>query len=102
MNCKFQKTSGLYLAYFDFFFKSVSQLDFKKSPIQVHVITNYNQVESFKTNLACIWVILIFEVLNDQNLLQNRIWLIGFRVMPSVVQVVISQNQLKLLGSVEK
>ena len=29
--------------------------------------------------------------------LQNRIWLIGFRVM-----VVISQNELKLLGIVEK
>ena len=34
--------------------------------------------------------------------LQNRIWLIGFRVMFSFVQVVISQNGLKLLGSVEK
>ena len=41
-------------------------------------------------------------VLNDQNLLQNRIWLIGFRAMSSFVQVVISQNELKLLGSVEK
>ena len=34
--------------------------------------------------------------------LQNRIWLIGFRVMSSFVQVVISQNELKLLCSVEK
>ena len=34
--------------------------------------------------------------------LQNRIWLIGFRVMSTFVQVVISQNELKLLGSVEK
>ena len=33
---------------------------------------------------------------------QNRIWLIGFRVTSSFVQVVISQNELKLLGSVEK
>ena len=32
--------------------------------------------------------------------LQNRIWLIGFRVTSSFVQVVISQNELKLLGSV--
>ena len=28
---------------------------------------------------------LIVEVLNEQNLLQNRIWLIGFRVMSSLV-----------------
>ena len=33
---------------------------------------------------------------------QNRIWVIGFRVMSSFVQVVISQNELKLLGRVEK
>ena len=33
---------------------------------------------------------------------QNRIWLIGFRVMSSCAQVVISQNELKLLGSGEK
>ena len=45
---------------------------------------------------------LIVEVLNDQKFLQNRIWLIGFRIMLSFVQVVISQNELKLLGSVEK
>ena len=45
---------------------------------------------------------LIVEVLDDQNFLQKRIWLIGFRVMSSFVQVVISQNELKLLGSVEK
>ena len=45
---------------------------------------------------------LIVEVLNNQNLLQNRIWLIGFRVLSSFVPVVISQNELKLLGSVEK
>ena len=34
--------------------------------------------------------------------LHNRIWLIGFRVMSSIVQVIISQNELKLFGSVEK
>ena len=34
--------------------------------------------------------------------LQNRIWLIGFRVMSSFVEVVISENELKLLASVEK
>ena len=45
---------------------------------------------------------LIVEVLNDQNLLQNQSWLIGLRVMSSFVQVVISENELKLLGSVEK
>ena len=43
---------------------------------------------------------LIVEVFNDQNRLQNRIWLIGFRVMSSFVHVVISQNELKLLCSV--
>ena len=45
---------------------------------------------------------LIVEVLNDQNLLPNQIWLIGFRVMSSFGQVVISQNELNLFGSVEK
>ena len=30
---------------------------------------------------------------------QNQIWLIGFRVMSSFVQVVIYQNELKLLGT---
>ena len=44
---------------------------------------------------------LIVEILNDQTLLQNQIWLTGFRVMSSFAQVVISQNELKLLGSVE-
>ena len=34
--------------------------------------------------------------------LQNRIWLIGSRVMSSFVQVVISQNEMKLLASVGK
>ena len=32
----------------------------------------------------------------------NQIWLIGFRVMSSFVKVVMSQNELKLFGSVEK
>ena len=45
---------------------------------------------------------LIVEVHNDRNLFTDRIWLIGFRVMSSFVQVVISQNELKLFGSVEK
>ena len=45
---------------------------------------------------------LIVEVLNDQNLLQNWIWLIDFGVMSSFARVIISQNKLKLLGSVEK
>ena len=34
--------------------------------------------------------------------LQNRIWLIGFRVTSSFFQVVISENEPKLPGSVEK
>ena len=47
---------------------------------------------------------LIVEVLNDQNLFteSNLATVIGFRVTSSFVQVVISQNELKLLGSVEK
>ena len=45
---------------------------------------------------------LIVEIVNDQNLLQTQSWLIGFRVTSSFVQVVISQNELKLLRSVEK
>ena len=45
---------------------------------------------------------LIVEVLNDQNLFTESNWLIGFRVMSSFFQVVISQNEVKLLGSVEK
>ena len=47
-------------------------------------------------------VTLIVEVLDDQNLLTESNLLIGFRVMSSFVQVVISQNELKLLGNVEK
>ena len=46
---------------------------------------------------------LIGEVLNDQNVfIQNRIWVVGFRVVSSFIQVVISQNELQLLGRVEK
>ena len=45
---------------------------------------------------------LIVEVLNDQNGFTNRIWIMSFRVMSSFLQVVISQNELKLLGRVEK
>ena len=43
---------------------------------------------------------LVVEVLNDEN--QNRIWAIGFRVMSSFIKVVISQNDLQLLGRMEK
>ena len=43
---------------------------------------------------------LIVEV-NDQNFLQNRIWVIDFRVMSSFMQVYISQKELKLLGKME-
>ena len=45
---------------------------------------------------------LIVEVLNDQNFLQNQIWVIGSRVISSFVQEVISQNELQLLGRVKK
>ena len=31
----------------------------------------------------------------------NQIWLIGFQVMSCFVQMVISQNELKLLGSLK-
>ena len=45
---------------------------------------------------------LIVEVLNDQNLFTKSNLANWIRVMSSFVQVVISQNELKLLGSVEK
>ena len=45
---------------------------------------------------------LIVKVPNDQNFVQNRIWLIGFRVISSCIQVVISQKELQLLSRVEK
>ena len=45
---------------------------------------------------------LIVEVLNDQNLFTESNLANWFRVMFSFVQVVISQNELKLLGRVEK
>ena len=61
MNCKFQNKPGLYLGYFDFFTKSFSKLEFKKSPIQVHIIPNFKSIKSFKKDLGCIWVILIFS-----------------------------------------
>ena len=51
--------SGLYLDYFDFSCKSVSKSGFKKSPTKVHVIPNLKRVESLKTNLGCVCVILI-------------------------------------------
>ena len=44
---------------------------------------------------------LIAEVLNDQNLFTESNLANWIRVMSSFVQVVISQNELKLLGSVE-
>ena len=45
---------------------------------------------------------LIGEVLNDQNLFTESNLANWFSVMSSFVQVVISQNELKLLGSMEK
>ena len=45
---------------------------------------------------------LIAKVLNDQNLFTESNLVNWFRVMSSFVQVVISQNELKLLCSVEK
>ena len=45
---------------------------------------------------------LIAEVLNDQNLFTESNLANWFRVMSSFIQVVISQNELKLLGSVVK
>ena len=42
---------------------------------------------------------LIVELLDDQNLFTDRIWLNRFRVMSRFVEVVISQNELKLLGN---
>ena len=34
--------------------------------------------------------------------LQNRIWVIGFRVVSRFIQMVISQNDLQLLGRLKK
>ena len=62
MNCKFQNKFGLYLGYFDFFSESFSKLEFKNSPIQVHVIPNLKLILNFKTNLGCIRVILMFSL----------------------------------------
>ena len=45
---------------------------------------------------------LIVEVLNGENLFTELNLANWFRVMSSFVQVVISQNELKLLGNVEK
>ena len=45
---------------------------------------------------------LIAKVLNDQNLFTESNLVNWFRIMSSFVQVVISQNELKLLCSVEK
>ena len=59
MSGKFQTKSGLYLGYYDFFSSLVSQLEFKKSPVQVHIIPNFKSSQSFETNLGCIWDILI-------------------------------------------
>ena len=44
--------------------------------------------------------LLIVEVLNDQNLFTESN--LGFRVMSSFIQVVISQNELQLLSRAEK
>ena len=44
----------------------------------------------------------IVEVLDNQNLFTESNLANWFRVMSSFVQVVISQNELKLLNSVEK
>ena len=46
--------------------------------------------------------LLIVKVLDNQNLFTESNWLIGFRIISSFVQVVISQNGVKLVGSVEK
>ena len=67
MNCKFQNKSGLYLGYFDFFSNLVSELEFKKSPVQVYIKPNLKLIESFKTNLGCIWVIPIFYLNRFSN-----------------------------------
>ena len=45
---------------------------------------------------------LIVEVFNDQNLFTESNWANWFRVTSSFVQVVNSQNELKLLGRMEK
>ena len=53
MSRKFQNKSGSYLCYFDLFANLVSQLEFKKSPVQVHIIPTLNQLKASKQ----IWVV---------------------------------------------
>ena len=60
MSLKVQNKSGLYLGYFDFCSNLVSQSEFKKSPVQVYIKPKFKLIECFKTNLGCIWEILIF------------------------------------------
>ena len=50
----FQKNLGL--CYFDFISKSVSQFDFKKSPIQVPVIPTLNKLQVSKQILVAFGV----------------------------------------------
>ena len=64
-------------------------LDLKKVPFLKRLISTYHLI-----------VVLKFSTI--RIFLPNRIWQIGFRVMSSFVQVVISQNELKLHGSVKK
>ena len=60
---KVSKQIWVVFGIFWFFFSNlVSQLEFKKSPVQVYVKPNFKLIEGFKANLGCIWVILIFSL----------------------------------------
>ena len=83
-----QSKSGLYLGYFDFFSKLFSKLEFKKFPVQVHIIPNFKSFVNFKSNLGCIWVSLIFSLnrFPNENLRNTQ-----FRYIPPL-----TLNQLKV------
>ena len=80
-SCISSLNSVAYLGYSGFCsLLSVSQLDFKKSPIQVHIILNFKSIKKFKTNLGCIWVSIMFSLIRFPNWnLRN----VQFRFMPS-------------------
>ena len=64
------------------------------------LVFNLTKIQFFKylISMYC----LVVEVLNDQNLFTESNLGDCFRVMSSFIKVVISQNELQLLGRVEK
>ena len=71
----------------------------EKSKVSINYLF---QRKYHSSNVYSVYLVKWFNFSTIRIFLQNRIWLISFRVMSSFVQVAISQNGLKLLGSVEK